>query len=285
MSWRVANICAERRFGSPVRKQIIMFLADKASDDGSGIWCSKGTIARHTELGDSTVKRAISEMLAEGLLAETGRRSCANGFTMIYRIVVEAVERLNPVEGPPVIPTRSAADPVQSGPGRGPAADPVPGPQRTPNHPETILKPPPREGALVVEEEVIDRVLSAYPQDRKRDEPTCRRLIAAALVETSADELLAAVQAYAAETSGFTRSKVCYSDNWLREEQWRRYLGAARQREAEADASLDQVLSRAAGWVKARSTMCRHVSPAHAVMAVERGLITRDQAHAAGVMR
>ena len=30
MSWKVANLCAGQRFGSPVRKQIIMFLADKA---------------------------------------------------------------------------------------------------------------------------------------------------------------------------------------------------------------------------------------------------------------
>ena len=60
MSWRVANACAERKFGSATRKQIIMFLADKASDDGSGIWCSKGTIQRHTELGETTVKRTES---------------------------------------------------------------------------------------------------------------------------------------------------------------------------------------------------------------------------------
>jgi hypothetical protein len=38
MSWRVANECAERQFGRAARKQIIMFLADKASDDVSGIW-------------------------------------------------------------------------------------------------------------------------------------------------------------------------------------------------------------------------------------------------------
>jgi hypothetical protein len=41
MSWKIANLCADRIFGSAARKQIIMFLADKASDDGSGIWCSK----------------------------------------------------------------------------------------------------------------------------------------------------------------------------------------------------------------------------------------------------
>ena len=63
MSWRVANACAERKFGSATRKQIIMFLADTVSDDGSGIWCSKGTIQRHTELGETTVKRTIREFL------------------------------------------------------------------------------------------------------------------------------------------------------------------------------------------------------------------------------
>lgn len=87
MSWRVANECAERRFGSAARKQIIMFLADKASDDGSGIWCSKGTIQRHTELGESTVKWTINDFLREGILIETGRRKCKNGYTVVYNIV------------------------------------------------------------------------------------------------------------------------------------------------------------------------------------------------------
>src|SRR5690606_927712 len=94
ISWKVANLCAGRRFGSPVRNQIIMFLADKASDDGSGIWCSKGTIQRHTELGETTVKRTINEFLNEGILIETGRRACKNGFTVVYRISLAAVRTL-----------------------------------------------------------------------------------------------------------------------------------------------------------------------------------------------
>ena len=40
-----------------------MFLADKASDDGSGICCSKGTVQRHTEFSESTVKRTIIDFL------------------------------------------------------------------------------------------------------------------------------------------------------------------------------------------------------------------------------
>lgn len=95
MSWRVENECAERRFGSTARKQIIMILADKASDDGSGIWCSKRTIQRHTGLGESTVKQTISDFLREGILVETGRRPCKNGFTVIYQIVLNRVIALD----------------------------------------------------------------------------------------------------------------------------------------------------------------------------------------------
>lgn len=74
MSWRVANQCADRRCSRAARKQIITVLADKASDDGSGIWCFKATIQRYTELGERTVKRTISDVLKLGILIETGRR-------------------------------------------------------------------------------------------------------------------------------------------------------------------------------------------------------------------
>jgi hypothetical protein len=118
MSWRVANECAECRFGSAARKQIIMFLADKASDDGSGIWCSKGTIQRHTELGESTVKRTISDFLKEGILVETGRRPCKNGFTVIYRILLARVMALESTAEPDD-GTGVTVDPVQPEPGTG----------------------------------------------------------------------------------------------------------------------------------------------------------------------
>ncbi len=44
MRWCLAKECSECKFGSAPRKQIIRFLAEKASDDGSSIWCSKGAI-------------------------------------------------------------------------------------------------------------------------------------------------------------------------------------------------------------------------------------------------
>ena len=134
MSWRVANTCAEREFGSATRKQIIMFLADKASDDGSGIWCSKGTIQRHTELGETTVKRTIRDFLNEGILVETGARGCKNGFTVVYRIDLAKVEALE-LTAEPDIGTGATVDPVQTGPGTGATVAGVPGPPWPPNHP------------------------------------------------------------------------------------------------------------------------------------------------------
>jgi len=73
-----------------------MFLADKASDDGSGIWCSKGTIQRHTELGETTVKRAVRAFLKEGILVETGSRTCKNGFTVVTGSIWPRSRRWNP---------------------------------------------------------------------------------------------------------------------------------------------------------------------------------------------
>ena len=94
MSWRVANLCDEKRFGSPSRKQVIMYLADKASDDGAGIWCSKYTIARHTELSLATIKRIIREFIDEGLLVQTGDRPCDRGYTVVFRICLNRVGEL-----------------------------------------------------------------------------------------------------------------------------------------------------------------------------------------------
>ena len=136
MSWRVANTCAERKFGSATRKQIIMFLADKASDDGSGIWCSKGTIQRHTELGETTVKRTVREFLRQGILVETGARTCKNGFTVVYRIDLTKVEALEPT-AEPEIETGSTVAPSRLDPVRGPL---WPG-YRGHHGPQTILKP------------------------------------------------------------------------------------------------------------------------------------------------
>ncbi|MDX5401868.1 MAG: hypothetical protein LPJ93_05685 [Rhodobacterales bacterium] len=285
MSWKIANFCAERRFGSAARKQIIMFLADKASDDGSGIWCSKGTIQRHTELGESTVKRTITDFLREGILVETGRRPCKNGFTVIYRIVLDRVMALEssaePDEG-----TGSMVDPVQREPGRGSRVDGVRGPWWTPNHPETIHKPPTRKRveAAAVEDERFEKIWAAYPKDRQRGKAACLARIAEAVKEgIDPDDLLRAVQAYATESAGFTRSKVCFSDNWFAARRWQRFLEAmAEERQAQKALTADHH-ARLAAWVRDRSPMCKHITAPQVTALVAAGLVTDGQLRAAGL--
>ena len=283
MSWKIANLCADRIFGSAARKQIIMFLADKASDDGSGIWCSKGTIQRHTELGESTVKRTITDFLREGILIETGRRPCKNGFTVIYRIVLDRVMALEssaePDEG-----TGSTLDPVQRDHGRGSRVDGVPGPRWTPNHPETIPKPPTRKRAGAAVDERVEKIWAAYPKDRQRGTAASVSAIAEALAEgIDPDDLLRAVQAYATESAGFTRSKVCFSDNWFASRRWQRFLEvAAEERETRTTLAADHH-ARLAAWVRDRSPMCKHITAPQVTALVAAGLVTDGQLRAAGL--
>ncbi|MFV1594917.1 hypothetical protein VWZ88_20375 [Phaeobacter sp. JH20_36] len=285
MSWRIANECAERRFGSAARKQIIMFLADKASDDGSGIWCSKGTIQRHTELSESTVKRTIIDFLREGILIETGRRHCKNGYTVIYRIVLERVAALEPTAEPD-IETGVTVNPVQPEPGTGSRVNGVRGSRWTPNHPKTIHKPPTRkrEAAEEVEDLEAEKILAAYPEDRIRDRRTSLRLIAAAVkAGVEPDDLRQAVKAYAKESDGYTRSKVCFSDNWFKMRRWEKGLAQvqadrekAREAKAKGRASL-------AEWIHERHPLCRHITNRQIEDLIASKLVTPEQVRAAGL--
>ena len=284
MSWRIANECAERRFGSAARKQIIMFLADKASDDGSGIWCSKGTIQRHTELSESTVKRTIIDFLREGILIETGRRQCQNGYTVIYRIVLERVASMETTAEPDIL-TGVTVNPVQPEPGTGSTVNGLRGSRWTPNHPKTILKPPTRrrEEAEEVEDLESEKILVAYPEDRIRDRRSSLRLIAAAVkAGVKPDDLLQAVKAYAKESEGFTRSKICFSDNWFKMRRWEKGLAQIqvdreRAREAEVNGR-----TRLASWIHDRHPMCRHITRRQIEDLIVSQQVTPEQVCAAG---
>ncbi len=282
MSWRVANTCAERKFGSATRKQIIMFMADKAPDDGSGNWRSKGTIQRHTESGETTVKRTIREFLREGILVETGARGCKNGFTVVYRIDLTRIEALE-MTAEPEIETWSTVDPVQTGPGTGATVAGVPGPPRRPNHPKTILKPPPRE-RVAAEDEEAEKILAANPPDRLRGKAECLGRIMDILdAGTEVEDLLQAVKAYATESAGFTRSKVCFSDNWFKSGRWRGYVDEIAEGREEKKAKEAQMLAGLANWVTDKHPLCRHITPGQVDALLAAELVTQAQIQVVGL--
>ncbi|MCJ8139582.1 hypothetical protein [Falsirhodobacter halotolerans] len=118
MSFKVATLVYSRKTGSSHRKAILAYMADKASDNGGGIFCSKGTIAEETEIARSTVFKIVKELVAEGVLVELGHRACKNGHTVVYRMVLDKIRAF------PEIGDRSKDDADQSEGRTSPDTDP-----------------------------------------------------------------------------------------------------------------------------------------------------------------
>ena len=142
MSNLISASVQRRLVGSATRKSVLTYMADKAADDGSGIWTSKANIARDLELSRRAVQLAIQELIRDGLVTETGQRDCKHGFTVEYSIVIEAVDNLPS--------TREQGSPSESGTRvtreRG-SHDPVN--QIHPNHPYKDTTTPSAEDAAV----------------------------------------------------------------------------------------------------------------------------------------
>lgn len=115
------------------RKSILLAMADRANDDGRGVFLSKGSLAEITELSKSSVKVVITELTAERLIIETGRQPCAGGFTINYRLNLDLIETL-PLNG---FGKRQSHDlgGRRLTPG-GPETNPLGGRRLTPNHPK-----------------------------------------------------------------------------------------------------------------------------------------------------
>ena len=94
MSNLIAASVQRRVVGSATRKAVLLYMADKAADDASGIWTSKANIARDLELSRRAVQIAIAELIRDGLVSEAGQRDCKHGYTVEYSILPEAVDKL-----------------------------------------------------------------------------------------------------------------------------------------------------------------------------------------------
>ena len=129
MSNKVSVLVYSRRVGSPIRKAVLVYFAERASDNGEGIWASKGSIAAAIECGRSTVIRTIQDFVSEGILVEAGKRSHRNGETIEYRMDLRAIADLPNAKD-------ATAEPVperdRSRSGTSPAAEPPPVPERDP---------------------------------------------------------------------------------------------------------------------------------------------------------
>lgn len=139
MSNHLITECSKRKIGSLTRFAMMSYLADKASDDGRGIYASKQTMADELDTTKKTVIDTIKALIADGLLIVVGERACQNGHTVEYAIDVDALRALPLVacwqrkkDREDARATGVAATPVKQGDqcssdtGRGVAATPKP---------------------------------------------------------------------------------------------------------------------------------------------------------------
>lgn len=169
MSRYVAALVYRKRVGSMARKAILAYCAERANDDGTGVWASKVTIAKEVECSKQTVIETIRTFVDEGLLIEVGRKPCQNGFVIEYDINVAAVSAL-----PDAISRAESTGPILDRSSELTPRGQATGPQEVkpvdPNRPKTVLKPstplPPQEGNDLfseIEERPESQVQAADP--------------------------------------------------------------------------------------------------------------------------
>jgi len=94
MSWRIQAVVAERVCGSITRKMVLLNMASRANDDGTGVYASLPMIAGWCEVDARTVRRVVRELETQGLIVQCGWKAVKNGQINEWLVDVEAVERL-----------------------------------------------------------------------------------------------------------------------------------------------------------------------------------------------
>lgn len=94
MSRKVATLVYSRKAGSLLRKSLLAYMAERANDDGTGIYCSKQRMANEIEASRGAVISNIRALVAEGVLREDGKRKHSRGWTMEYSIMLSAIMKM-----------------------------------------------------------------------------------------------------------------------------------------------------------------------------------------------
>lgn len=92
MSRHVAALVYSKKIGSMARKSILAYCAERANDDGSGMWASKLRIAKEVECSKQTVIDTFKAFVLEGVLLEVGKRKTTNGFVFEYDLSIHIIK-------------------------------------------------------------------------------------------------------------------------------------------------------------------------------------------------
>lgn len=94
MSWKVQALVSERVCGGMSRKMILINMAARANDDGTGVYASLPTMAAWCEVDARTIRRVLRGIESDGLATVVGQRECKNGYVHEWALNLEAIAAL-----------------------------------------------------------------------------------------------------------------------------------------------------------------------------------------------
>lgn len=214
MSRYIAALVYRKKLGSIARKSIMAYCAERANDDGSGVWASKVRIAKEVECSKHTVIDTMRAFVSDGLMIEVGQRRTTNGYVVEYALNIARISALPDALTDDEL-TGAILDRSTEFTPRGATETPQEVQLRHPNRPLTVLKPsnivdddlfsakdlPTKKTA----DEAFERFWKAYPPGRKTDKPKARQVwdqIVAGrrkgIQKTDAEAIISGAERYAA---------------------------------------------------------------------------------------
>ena len=208
MSNLVSNLIQTKKVGSLTKKAILMYMADKASDDGSGIWVIKSNMAADLEMTDRAVRIHIKDMIAMGIVSESGQRQCRSGYTIDYSINLNIIHALQPTRSTPE--RDSPLNDIQPHP----CMTFTPTPERGSDKPS--IEPPLEPSLLNIK--YFDEFYSEYP--RKVGKGAARKAWAKAIKKADVHYIISSATCYAKTIVGTDQTFVPHPATWLNQERW-----------------------------------------------------------------
>lgn len=228
MSRYVAALVYRKRVGSMARKAILAYCAERANDDGTGVWPAKTTVAREVECSKQTVIDVFRQFVSEGLLIEVGKRTTGNGYVVCYDLNIDAIKALDDAISEvettgPILDRSSQLTP------RGQATGPQEVKPVDPNRPLTVPKPSiGREGLFDSLEDGrpksdgFEDFWSVFP--KKAGKEDAQKAWRKAITIAPAETIIAAAARYAdwlnSGGPGEFRPQVKFPQGWLNGKRW-----------------------------------------------------------------
>lgn len=277
----------------PAAKIVLIQLADFHNKETGQCNPSAQRLADECEMGRATIFRHMTALETNGLITRHARGDgdggrSSNHYELHLDITLGASSRKNvkAARGGRVKSQNETGRKVSKSGRKSLSVETRLVPNRDTNLTiEPVKEPLPRKREAE-EGLVVENILAAYPSDRVRSKTVCLKNIKWAIEEgISPEDLLEAVRIYAAESADFTRSKVCFSDNWFKSRRWLKYIEDIHSKAAKAHAQVANHHARLVSWICKCDPMCKHITASQIADLVASKRVTEAQLQAAGLAK